>query len=127
MKPLPDNKVRAWMDFQETTQLFITTITIAEISYGIKALAQGQRREALENAFNNAIIEAFKHRIFDFDEFAAHQYGKLMSQRKTLGRPMSTLDGQIAAIALSRKMSLATRNIKNFSNCEITLINPFEL
>lgn len=126
MKETPATSVIRWLDKQEVTQLFIPTITVAEISYGIHILPEGNRRYLLEDAFNRAIKEAFKHRILFFDEAAAHVYGKMMSDRKQLGRPLSILDGQIAAIAFIHGATLATRNIRDFSDCKLDLFNPFE-
>lgn len=126
MKKNPTNKVITWIDRQEVTELFISTITIAEIAYGINALPKGVRRRSIEEAFFKTIDGAFKHRILSFDEAAAHIYGKIMGMRKSLGKPLSVLDGQIAAIALTQEATVATRNIRDFSDCELSLINPFE-
>lgn len=126
MKKSAAIKVMTWIDRQEPTQLFVTTITIAEISYGISILPEGNRKHSLEEAFNKAIKNAFKHRILSFDESAAHMYGKVMGHRKKLGRPLSILDGQIAAIASAHGAAVATRNIRDFANCELDLINPFD-
>lgn len=127
MKKSPSANVITWIDEQEVTQLFITTITIAEISYGLNVLPKGSRRRFLEDALNKTIEHAFKHRLLSFDETAAHLYGKMMGHRKELGRPLSVLDGQIAAIALAQKASVATRNIRDFSDCGLDLINPFAI
>lgn len=127
MKANPAINLIKWLDEQEVMQLFITTITIAEITYGLHVLPKGNRRSILENAFNNAVMEAFKHRILSFDVHAAYHYGKLMSQRKTLGRPLSLPDGQIASIAGVHDAVIVTRNTRDFINCELELINPFEL
>ncbi len=121
----PDQQVIAWLDQQDPVTLFTTSITIAEIGYGLCALPQGKRRDYLESAFNQVLLDAFKHRILIFDEPAAHIYAKLMGHRKTTGRPLSILDGQIAAIAKINQMSLATRNTRDFFDCELNLINPF--
>lgn len=125
MKNKPSAKVMAWIDGQEITQLFIATIIVAEISYGINALPNGNRREFLIKAFDSALNDAFKHRILPFDELAAHKYGKIMSHRKKIGRPFAVIDGQIAAIALSQGAALATRNTRDFSDCDLELIDPF--
>jgi predicted nucleic acid-binding protein len=126
MKNTPSSAVIKWIDEQETTQLFVTTITIAEIEYGIRALSESRRRHSLENAFNAVLREAFAQRILSFDETAAYNYGKIMSHRKEIGRPMSILDGQIAAIAFTHEKTIATRNIRDFSDCRLKLVNPFE-
>lgn len=85
----------------------------------------GKRRDSLENAFQQSIDKAFKHRIFSFEEADAHNYGILMGKRKKMGHPMGGLDGQIAAIALTHSAVLATRNIRDFSDCGLELVNPF--
>ena len=84
MKKSPAVSVMTWLDQQEVTQLFVASITIAEISYGINVLPEGNRRHLLESAFNKAIKDAFKHRLLPFDEAAAHLYGKMMGHRKSL-------------------------------------------
>lgn len=127
MKPIPDVNVMKWLDQQEILQLFVSTITLAEISYGINILPEGGRRSKLEIAFEKAIFEAFTNRILTFDESAAHLYGQIMGHRKTLGQPMGVPDGQIAAIARAHDMSIVTRNIRDFSDCGLQVINPFDL
>lgn len=126
MKTTPSKAVLNWVNKQEAIELFITTITIAEISYGLYALPRGNRRKSLEEIFHRAIMSAFKHRILSFEESSAHFYGKIMGHRKKIGRPLSVPDGQIAAITLSQGFSLATRNIRDFSDCDINLVNPFD-
>jgi toxin FitB len=126
MKTNPSAKVISWLNQQEITQLFITTITIAEITYGLNALPDGQRRHALQTAFDKTIQVAFQHRTLAFDEPAAYLYGKLMAHRKSLGRSLSVLDGQTAAIAFAKNAVLATRNIRDFKECGLTLVDPFE-
>lgn len=127
MKANPASSVIAWIDRQETTQLYITTITLAEITYGLYALPQGNRRNSLEETFHKAIMEAFAHRILVFDQPAAFLYGKIMSQRKQLGRPLGVPDGQICAIASHHAATVATRNTRDFLDCGIELVNPFGL
>ena len=126
MKQLPMPSVLAWINQHQNTELVISTITIAEITYGLQALPVGKRRKTLELAFEQAIDEAFHHHIIPFDESAAYLYGKIMGHRKQLGQSMSLFDRQIAATALSRNASLATRNINDFKHCGLGLINPFE-
>lgn len=125
MKSIPSESVINWLDQQEVAQLYITTISIAEISYGLGALSKGKRRTLLEDAFYKSIMATFKYRILSFDESAAYFYGKIMIQRKQLGSPLSIPDGQIAAIASAHRASIATRNIRDFADCELELINPF--
>ena len=125
MKSAPDRNVENWLEQQLVTQLFVTTISIAEISYGLSILPNGKRRDSLENAFQQTINSAFKHRILPFDEAAANAYGLLMSKRKQIGKPLGILDGQIAAIVLTHSATLVTRDVRDFTDCGLTLVNPF--
>lgn len=125
MRQAPESQVLEWFECQITSHLFVTTITIAEISYGLHALPQGKRRMQLEKAFSLAISESFMNRILSFDAPAAYIYGKIMSTRKARGQPMSIADGQIAAITLACEAMLATRNTADFKHCGVECINPF--
>lgn len=126
MKPYPDKVVLQWIDQQDATELYISAITLAEISYGLNVLPDGKRRENLEAAFTKAIVEAFTGRILVFDELAAYQYGKIMGHRRKLGKALGVPDGQIAAIASAQNAKVATRNVRDFIHCGLQLINPFE-
>lgn len=125
MKPSPTRAVVTWLNEQETSSLFLTTVTIAEVRYGLRVLPQGKRRRALKDGFERILTEAFEGRILSFDEPAAREYGNVMSHRKELGRPLSILDGQIAAIARATGFGVATRNTRNFAECGLKLVNPF--
>jgi predicted nucleic acid-binding protein len=126
MKPLPAQSLLTWLDQQESDTLYITSVTIGEIMYGLHALPSGKRRTSLEVAFKQVLSEAFMDRSFPFDDAAAMMYGKIMGSCKEKGRVMSVCDGQIASIASHRHARLATRNVKDFEACKITLVNPFE-
>ena len=121
----PASQVLDWLNAQDVSSLYLTTIAIAEIGYGLRAMPEGKRSRLLSERFEQFIEAAFSQRILPFDENAARIYGEVMCQRKEMGRPMSNLDGQIAAIARSRGFTVATRNIKDFKHCQIELINPF--
>ena len=125
MRPQPDQAVLTWLNGQETTSLFISTISIAEIRFGIDILPSSQRRSALGERFEVLLTLAFDGRVSDFDKTAAHTYGQIMSARKLQGRPMTISDGQIAAIAKSRGMAVATRDRRGFEGVDIELINPW--
>ena len=126
MKPSPKPSLVDWLNRQETATLYLSTITLAEIGYGLHAMPDGQRRRSLEDRFEEFIAEGFDQRILGFDRVSACAYGELMGRRKTLGRPMSILDGQIASIARANRFAIATRNVHDFEECGVSLINPFE-
>lgn len=105
--------------------LFLTTITIAEIGYGLRIMPRGKRRRSLEQGFERILTEAFLGRILEFDEAAARRFGDIMGRRKEMGRPLSTLDGQIAAIAQAHGGAVATRNVRDFVECGVDIIDPY--
>ena len=127
MRPSPQASVVAWLNEQEPLDVHISVITIAEIEYGLKVLPEGQKRWSLQQKFEWFVAQGFEQRILDFTETAAHHYADIMAHRRSLGMPMSVPDGQIAAIARTHHFKLATRNIKDFEECGLTLVNPFDV
>ncbi len=121
----PATAVQQWLNAQEAAGLFFTTISIAEISYGLRVMPDGRRRQLLMNRFEEFLSAAFESRILSFDEEAARAYGEIRASRWQRGRPMSDFDGQIAAIARTRGFAVATRNVKDFEDCGLRLVNPF--
>jgi predicted nucleic acid-binding protein len=126
MAPTPNEPVLEWLDQRETETLYISTVTIAEIEYGLAALPDGRRRRTLSDRFERFLTLGFAQRVLPFDETAARLYGRLMGRRRKLGRPMSVLDGQIAAIAKAHRLALATRNVRDFEECGLEIFNSFE-
>ena len=125
MRPIPDPSVVEWLNSQDAGRIVISTISIAEIYYGLQCLSDGHRKHPLTDRFEQFLRRGFAHRILDFNESAALTYGELMALRRGIGRPMSVLDGQIAAIAKSRGFALATRNTPDFEHTAVDLINPW--
>jgi predicted nucleic acid-binding protein len=126
MRPSPADGVLRWLDDQETEDLYLSAITIAEISFGIRVLPDGRRRSTIAESFEEFVGRGFEQRVLDFDTTAAYLFGDLMASRREAGRPMSFPDGQIAAIARRHRCALATGNVKDFNLCGIELLNPFE-
>lgn len=125
MRRSPNARVLDWLNSCKSSSLHVSSITIAEISYGISALRAGKRRSALMSRFKAFLDQGFLDRILSFDDPAARLYGELMAHRKSLGRPMSILDGQIAAIAQLHGMRVATRDMGGFEETGIDLVNPW--
>jgi toxin FitB len=126
MKAQPAEAVVAWLNGQDSKNLYVSAITIGEIAYGLRMLPDGKRQSGLRERFEQFIALAFDQRVLSYDEAAARIYGELMGDRKELGLPMSVPDGQIAAIARHNHFAVATRNVPDFENCGIEVINPFE-
>jgi predicted nucleic acid-binding protein len=126
MKPAPSKAVVKWLSEQVREKVYTTTITEAEILYGIALLPNSARKKRLENAVLQMFSEDLTGKLIPFDSYAAKSYALIGSIRKNMGKPISFADAQIASIALSRGAKLATRNVKDFEGCGVDLVNPFE-
>jgi predicted nucleic acid-binding protein len=125
MKPQPSTTVDGWMASRPAQELFTTSVTKAEILYGIEIMPQGKRRDSLEHAARR-MFEYLAGRILPFDDEAAPIYAEIVASRRRSGRQIGQSDAQIAAIARLHNCSLATRNVEDFADCGIALINPWE-
>ena len=125
MRSNPHANVVAWLDRRPARELFVTTVTEAEVWTGIAFLPVGRRREALANAAERAFGTVFFDRVLPFDRKAARQYAEIAALRRTVGRPISYADCQIAAVAKSRSATLATRNLRDFEEADIDIVNPW--
>ena len=126
MRPAPDEKVLAWFR-QIRLPFYTSTITRAEILLGIALLPHGKRSESLASAADQMFSKDFAQRCLPFDYEAATEYALLVAARHQAGLPISTEDGQIAAIALHHRLPLATRNGKDFARIEgLTVVNPWQ-
>lgn len=125
MKSAPAPSVLAWIDRAPALTLFIAAITKAEILYGIALLPEGKRRDSLSFAAH-AAFGYFQDRILPFDSDAAEAFAILAASRRQSGRPITQPDAQIAAIARSRGATLATRNVPDFEECGVEVVNPWD-
>jgi hypothetical protein len=125
MRPKPSHDVVTWIAKQSGTELFTTVVTEAEIFYGIELLAKGKRREALLAAADAMFAVDLARRIFNFDSDAARVFARIAGNRRALGRPIGHADAQIAAITQLRRAKLATRNVGDFRDCGIDVVDPW--
>lgn len=124
-RPDPSIKVLDWMRSEPLTALFMTTITEAELLFGIALLPPSRRRRLLESVVAQILEEDFVGRILPFDSAAAREFADIAATRRRAGRPIGEADARIAAIARSRGASLATRNVSDFAACGVTVIDPW--
>lgn len=125
LRAQPDTNVLAWFGKQPSESLFVSAMTQAEMMLGARLLPQGKRRRLLEQALDTMFREEFAGRVLPFDATAASEYVAVVTARRSAGKPMSRFDAQIAAIALSRRVGLATRNVSDFEGCGLAVIDPW--
>jgi hypothetical protein len=125
LKPLPSSIVLRWLAAQQPLSVFTTSITEAEVLYGVETLPSGKRRIRLLAAVEKMFAEEFAGRILPFDEDAARAFAGIVAARDRAGHPISQFDAMIAAIARSHRAAVATRNTGDFQHCGIDVINPW--
>ena len=122
--PSPD--VLAWMDAQAVETLYLSTITVAELRYGLAVMPEGKRRTIYRHRLETEVLPTFAGRILTFDLDATQTYADLMARAKAEGKAISKPDGYIAAIAASRNFAVATRDTRPFVAAGLTVINPWD-
>jgi len=125
LRPSPDPAVETWIGDRRATDLYFSAIGEAELRYGVAVLPAGRRRTALASAIEAILREDFSDRVLPFDREAARDYADIAAMRRAAGRTVPPTDCQIAAIARSRGMAVATRNVRDFENIGIEVIDPW--
>jgi predicted nucleic acid-binding protein len=121
-----DPAVVTWLDRQPWESVWTSSISILEIRFGLETMADGRRRSARLFEFGRLVDEDLGERIAVFDRSAAEAAAELMARRKKAGRPREMRDTMIAGIAISRRAELATRNVRDFADAGIQIINPWQ-
>jgi predicted nucleic acid-binding protein len=124
MKPSPAPVVRDWVRARRGDELYTTSITLAEIHYGIECLPAGPRRDLLR-ATAADVFAAFEDQVLPFDAAAAAHYPVIVTRRDRAGLSIDGFDAQIASICRTHDAALATRNLKDFRDTGIDVIDPW--
>lgn len=114
-----------WVGRQATHSLYLTTVSEAELRYGVEILPMGQRRGRLLAMLERILRDGFPERVLPFDRAAAQTYATIAATRRAAGRPISPADCQIAAIARAKGASVATRDVNDFEGCGVEVVNPW--
>ena len=125
MRVTPSAEVLVWMDELPPRELFVTAVTEAEVRTGIAILPAGARRRGLADAAERTLAGLFAGRVLPFDSGAARAYADIAAASRDAGHPISQSDCQIAGIARSRGMAVATRNVRDFSDTGVEVIDPW--
>lgn len=125
MRSEPSHSVLSWFAAHESTDLFLSAVSEAELRTGVAILPAGKRRDSLTAAVDAMIEKDFAGRVLPFDSAAAKAYAAIVAGRRVAGRPISEADCQIAAIAHVLGAVLATRNVADFEGCGIEIVNPW--
>lgn len=118
--------VIAWLDRQNIETLFLSTISLAELRYGVAALPEGRRKEGLRAALEERILALFGPRVLAFDTAAADAYAVIRARARAAGKTIGASDGYIAATAAAHGFAVATRDTGPFEAAGVPLINPWE-
>lgn len=121
----PAQAVVRWVVSQSADDLRLTAPTVAELTYGAARLPDGRRRRELEATLVATVNDSFRERVLPFDVTSGQLYGSLVASRERLGRPIETMDAQIAAVCRHHGAGLATRNIRDFEGLGLTLVDPW--
>jgi predicted nucleic acid-binding protein len=125
MRPAPEAAVLAWLNNQPADTLWLNSVVVSELLYGIARLPDGKRRAQMAPTVQAMLDEDFSGRVLPFDLDAAVVYADLVAMRERQGLAIDIADAQIAAICLAHGAALATRNTKHFDGLGLTLINPW--
>lgn len=125
LRAQPHPGVAAWMAAQPVSSLYVSAVSQAEMLLGAQVLPAGKRRQQLQQALHAIFYEDFAGRVLPFDSAAASDYAVVATARRRAGAPISQFDAQIAAIAVTHRLSVVTRNVPDFKGCGVTVINPW--
>ncbi len=124
VKPSPDANVVDWLSATPTERLYLSVITIGEIRKGLIRLPDSRRKVLLAN-WLNMLLEDYRSRIYSIDPAVAENWGTIQGNAEKKGKPMSSLDSLIAAIAYTHNLILVTRNVRDFEASDLPIQNPW--
>lgn len=124
MRPAPDRRVVGWLNAQAADTLFLSSVTLAELLFGIAALPAGARRDRLARSLDR-LLELFPGRVLAFDQEAARRYAPMAAEARRAGPSLTQAGGFIAATAAARGFGVATRNTRHFADTGVPLVDPF--
>jgi predicted nucleic acid-binding protein len=125
MSAVPDPRVVAWLDRQPPESIWLTSITVFETRMGLALLPESERRRSLELSFALLLHEDLENRVLDYDAAASGAAAALAAKRQRTGKTVDVRDTAIAGIAIARRATLATRNVRHFDDLNIPVVDPW--
>jgi toxin FitB len=122
----PEPRVLSWLEAAEETLLYLSVLTLGEIRKGVAALTQGKRRTLLETWLEVELQARFSGRILSIDTAVADRWGVLAARAKAQGTTLSTIDGLLAATALQHNLTIVSRDVVDFANTQVPVLNPWK-
>jgi len=122
----PDPRVMAWIETAEEASLYLSVLTLGEIRKGLAALPQGKRRSRIETWLEMELQARFAGRILSIDAAVADRWGLLAANARIKGKPLSAIDGLLAATAIHHNLTVVSRNVGDFKNTQVPVMNPWE-
>ena len=126
MRDEPATEVVSWVDQHPPDEVFVTAVTAAELLYGVARLPDGRRKTVLTHKARELLDDDFDGQVLAFDRHAASLYAQIVASRERGGSPISSPDAQIAAMCRAHDAGLATRNVKDFVDTGITIVDPWD-
>lgn len=125
VKPRPNAFLLDWLKVTPTERLFLPSLTVGEIRKGIVKMPNSKRKKQLTQWLDKLIID-YQNRILSVDLAAAESWGILQGNAESRGRPLASIDGLIAAIAVTHRLTVVTRNEKDFGDAQVEVLNPWQ-
>ena len=122
----PEPRVMDWIETVDEALLYLSVLTLGEIRKGLAGLPQSKRRTRLETWLEVELRARFSGRILPIDGEVADRWGLLAADAKRNGRPLSTIDGLLAATALGHNLTIVSRNVSDFTNTQVPVLNPWD-
>jgi tRNA(fMet)-specific endonuclease VapC len=125
LRPRPNANVSAWLNRQAQDSQFLSVVSVGELRRGFTLMSPGKQRTRLEQWMEQYLLPLFAGRILPVTQSIADHWGVLDAQCQLRGRPLNTADGMIAATALQHGLTLVTRNVRDFADLGVTVLNPW--
>jgi toxin FitB len=122
----PDPLVKQWLEAADTDTLYASVLTLGEIRFGVELLPPSKRRNQLEQWLDRDLPEWFEGRILPIDQPIADRWGLLRAQAQMKGRPLSVVDGLLAATAVQHSLTIVSRNVSDFAVVGLAVFDPWE-